>query len=86
MMNQMHATNNRIRRNVNEMSTGGNLNEGSRGGHGRGGRGGSRYGNRSGRSNGRTCTDSKMITLTDGKRIEYHASFNFPCHVYMKMI
>jgi hypothetical protein len=26
-----------------------------------------------------------MITLTDGSQIEYHASFNFPRHVYMKM-
>jgi hypothetical protein len=26
-----------------------------------------------------------MITLTDGTQIEYHASFNFPRHIYMKM-
>jgi hypothetical protein len=26
-----------------------------------------------------------MITLTDGTQIEYHASFNFPRHVYLKM-
>jgi uncharacterized protein YlxW (UPF0749 family) len=26
-----------------------------------------------------------MITLTDGSQIEYHASFNFPRHVYLKM-
>lgn len=26
-----------------------------------------------------------MITLTDGTQIEYHASFNFPRHTYLKM-
>jgi hypothetical protein len=26
-----------------------------------------------------------MITLTDGTQIEYHASFNFPRNVYLKM-
>jgi hypothetical protein len=26
-----------------------------------------------------------MITLTDGSQIEYHASFNFPRHTYLKM-
>jgi hypothetical protein len=26
-----------------------------------------------------------MITLTDGTQIEYHASFNFPRHMYLKM-
>ena len=26
-----------------------------------------------------------MITLTDGTQIEYHASFNFPKHTYLKM-
>jgi hypothetical protein len=26
-----------------------------------------------------------MITLTDGSQIEYHTSFNFPCHTYFKM-
>jgi hypothetical protein len=26
-----------------------------------------------------------MITLTDGQKVEYHASFNFPKHVYMKI-
>jgi hypothetical protein len=26
-----------------------------------------------------------MITLIDGTQIEYHASFNFPKHVYLKM-
>ena len=26
-----------------------------------------------------------MITLTDGMQVEYHASFNFPRHVYLKM-
>lgn len=30
-------------------------------------------------------SDSKTITLTDGERIEYHASFNFPRHVYKRM-
>ena len=26
-----------------------------------------------------------MITLTDGTQIEYHASFSFPRHVFLKM-
>lgn len=26
-----------------------------------------------------------MITLTDGTQIEYHASFNFPRHTFLKM-
>jgi hypothetical protein len=26
-----------------------------------------------------------MITLTDGSQVEYHASFNFPRHTYLKM-
>jgi hypothetical protein len=48
-------------------------------------------GGRGGRNKGRgalprqTRTDSRMITLTDGSQIEYHASFNFPRHVYLKM-
>jgi hypothetical protein len=29
--------------------------------------------------------DSQMITLRDGTQIEYHASFNCPRHVYLKM-
>ncbi|KAI2507357.1 hypothetical protein MHU86_7077 [Fragilaria crotonensis] len=78
---QMGVVQNRARRQVNEVSTGG---RGSRGraGFGRGGRGGRQGGRGRG---GRQRNDSRMITLTDGTQIEYHASFNFPGHVYMKM-
>ncbi|KAI2511631.1 hypothetical protein MHU86_2697 [Fragilaria crotonensis] len=79
---QMNATHNRTRRNINEVTTGRGRSSG-RGGHGRGGRGG-RHGGRGGRGT-KTRTDSRMITLTDGTQIEYHASFNFPRHVYLKM-
>ena len=74
-----------MRRNVNEVSTGGRGRGGAaRGGHGRGGRGG-RHGGRGGKG-GRQRTNSKIITLTDRTQIEYHASFNFPRHhVYLKM-
>jgi hypothetical protein len=87
MVNQKHppqvgAAQNRTRRNVNEVTsnsgrggrgrTGSNRNS-QRGGRGRGGRG------------GRTRSDSRMITLTDGTQIEYHASFNFPRHTFLKM-
>lgn len=76
----MNAANNRTRPQVNEVSTG----RGSRG-PGRGGRGG-RHGRGGNRGNTRTRTDSRMITLlTDGTQIEYHASFNFPRHVYLKI-
>ena len=78
---QMNATN-RSRRNINEVTTGGRGKASGRGGHGRGGRGG-KHGGRGNR--GKTRTDSRMITLTDGSQIEYHASFNFPKHVYLKM-
>ena len=54
------------------------------GGFGRGGRGG-RHGGRGGRGPTKTRTDSRTITLTDGTQIEYHASFNFPRNVYLKM-
>ena len=79
---QMGVVQNRARRHVNEVSTGG---RGSRGraAFGRGGKGG-RHGGRGGRG-GRQRTDSRMITLTDGSQIEYHASFNFPRHTYLKM-
>ena len=88
MVNQKHppqvgAATNRTRRNVNEVMSG----RGSRGrgGSGRGGRGG-RLGRGGNRGAGRqTRTDSRMITLTDGTQVEYHASFNFPRHVYLKM-
>ena len=87
MVNQKHPpqmnANKTVRRNVNEVSTGGRGKGGARGGHGRGGRGG-RHGGRGGKG-GKQRTDSKMITLTDGTQIEYHASFNFPRHVYLKM-
>ena len=33
----------------------------------------------------RTRTDSSIITLTDGQKVEYHASFNFPRHIFQKM-
>ena len=62
---QMNAANNRMRRQVSEVSTG--------------------CGSRGHRGNTRMQTDSRMITLTDGTQIEYHASFNFPRHVYLKM-
>jgi hypothetical protein len=81
---QMGVAQNRSRRHINEANTGGRGNRG-RAGFGRGGRGGRN--NRGGRSGGarQTRTDSRMITLTDGSQIEYHASFNFPRHVYLKM-
>ena len=76
---QMGTVQNRARRHVNEVSTGGRGSRG-RGGFGRGGKGGR------GRGGGQqTRTDSRMITLTDGSQIEYHASFNFPRHTYLKM-
>ena len=78
---QMNATHNRTRRNINEVTSG--RGRSGRGGYGRGGRGG-RHGGRGGRGT-KTRTDSRMITLTDGSQIEYHASFNFPRHVYLKM-
>jgi hypothetical protein len=84
---QMGAAQNRTRRNVNEVVTagrGGGRNT-SRGGHGRGGRGARGFG-RGGRGGvRRSRTDSRIITLTDGTQIEYHPSFNFPRHVFMKM-
>ena len=80
---QMGAVQNRTRRQVNELTTGRGAR--GRGGGGRGGRGG-RHGRGGNRGNARqTRTDSRMITLTDGTQIEYHASFNFPRHIYMKM-
>ena len=86
MVNQKHppqvgAATNRTRRNVNEVCSGhGRFQGGGRGGRGgRHGRGGNRGAVR------QTRTDSRMITLTDGTQIEYHASFNFPRNVYLKM-
>jgi hypothetical protein len=79
---QMGAVQNRVRRQINQTNTGGRNSRG-RGGFGRGGRG--ERGSRSGGCGKRTQTDSRMITLTDGSQIKYHASFNFPRHVYMKM-
>ncbi|KAI2502013.1 Reverse transcriptase (RNA-dependent DNA polymerase) [Fragilaria crotonensis] len=78
---QMGVVQNRARRQVNEVSTGGRGSKG-RAGFGRGGKGGRQGGRGRG---GRQRNDSRMITLTDGTQIEYHASFNFPRHVYMKM-
>ncbi|KAI2505807.1 Reverse transcriptase (RNA-dependent DNA polymerase) [Fragilaria crotonensis] len=81
---QMGAAQNRVRRNINETNSGrGARGQSVRGGHGRGGRGG--RSSRSGRGNvQKTRSDSRIITLTDGSQIEYHASFSFPRHVYMK--
>ena len=80
---QMGVAQNRTRRHVNEVATTGRGR--GRGGFGRGGRGG-RQGGRGGRgTHHQTRTDSRMITLTDGSQIEYHASFNFPRHTYLKM-
>ena len=82
---QMGAAQNRVRRTVNEFSSGRGSRGTYRGGFGRGGRHG-RHGNRGGRGTPRqTRTDSRTITLTDGTQIEYHASFNFPRHIFMKM-
>ncbi len=82
---QMGAAQNRVRRNVNKATTGqsGRVN---RGGFGRVGRG-VRLGGRGGRGTPRQTrtADSRTITLTDGTQIEYHASFNFPRHIFMKM-
>ena len=87
MVNQKHPPQmnaNRVRRNVNEVTSGRGGGRGNqRGGGGRGGRGG-RHGGR-GTRGGRVRSDAKTITLTDGMQIEYHASYNFPRHVYLKM-
>ncbi|KAI2492530.1 hypothetical protein MHU86_22012 [Fragilaria crotonensis] len=83
---QMGAAQNRIRRNINQIHAGrGSRGQStSRGGYGRGGRGG-RGSGRGGRGNiQKTRNDSRIITLTDGSQIEYHASFSFPRHVYLK--
>jgi len=91
---QMGVAQNRVRRNVDEVSTGrhgrGHNNRAgrglsNRGGHGRGGRGAGRGRGGRGGQHCQTRTDSRMITLTDGTQIEYHASFSFPRHVFMKM-
>ena len=69
---QMNA--NRVRCNVNKVTSrkGGKCNQ--RGGNGDcGGRG------------GRGRSDAKMVTLTDRTQIECHGSYNFPRHVYLKM-
>lgn len=79
---QMGAVQNRTRRQINQATTGGRHSRG-RGGLGRGGRGA--RGNRVGGRGNCTRTDSRMITLTDGSQIKYHASFNFPRHIYLKM-
>ena len=88
---QMGAAQHRVRRNVNEVSTGagrgGRGQTGSviHGGHGRGGRGGRRGRGGRGQNLRQSRTDSRMITLTDGSQIEYHPSFSFPRHVFLKM-
>jgi hypothetical protein len=81
---QMGAAQHRVRRNVNEVSSG-RGGRGGRGGHGRGGCGG-RHGGRGGRGTPhQTRTDSRFITLTDGQQIEYHPSFKFSRDVFLKM-
>jgi hypothetical protein len=81
---QMGVAHNRARRQINEASSSiSGRDARGRAGYGRGGKGG-RQGGR-GRSGRQTRTDSRMITLTDGSQIEYHASFNFPRHTYLKM-
>ena len=40
---------------------------------------------RSSRHQQKTRSDSKWITLVNGQRIEYHASFKFPNHIYSQM-
>ncbi len=79
---QMNAANSRTRRDVNEVST-----ERSSRGRGCGGRGdrGERHDKGGNRENTRTRTDSRTITQTDGTQIEYHVSFKFPRHAYLKM-
>lgn len=82
---QMGAAQYWVRQNVNEVSIG-NGRHGGCGGFGQGGRGGRNYTGHSGHGPPRkTRTDSRFITLTDGTQIEYHASFNFPRHVFAKM-
>jgi hypothetical protein len=90
MVNQKHppqigAAQNRVRRNINKTNAGrGSRGQSGRGSYGRGGRGG-RGSSRSGCSNNqRTRNDSRIITLTDGSQVEYHASFSFLRHVYLK--
>lgn len=83
---QMGAAQNRVRRSINETSANRGGRGQGRGGYGRGGRGGhaAGRGGRSGQQPRQSRTDSRIITLTDGSQIEYHASFSFPRHVYMK--
>lgn len=80
---QMGAAQNRVRRMI-EVTSG---QEGTWncGGHGRGSRGG-RHGSRGGSETPfQSRTDSRNISLTDGQQIEYHVSFNFPQHIFLKM-
>ena len=65
---------NRSRRHINGLYGRG---RGARGG--RGGRGRGREGQK------RPRADAITITLTDGRELEYHASYNFPPHVYRLM-
>ena len=78
---QMNVTNNETRCNISEVTSG--RGRSGQGGYGCRGRGG-RHGGRGGRGT-KTRVDSRMVTLTDGTQIEYHASFNFPRHVYPKV-
>ena len=81
----MGAAQNREQRSINETSANRGGRGQGRGGYGRGGRGGrnSGRGGRGGQPR-QSRTDCRIITLTDGTQVEYHASFTFPRHVYMK--
>ena len=82
---QMGATQNCVRRNVNEASYGLGS-RGVHGGYGRGGCGNWGHGHgRGGRSTTCTRADIHAGCLTDGHQIENHASFNFSRHTFMKM-
>ncbi len=79
----MGAAQNWVRRNINQANLGrGGRNQGQ-GGYGRGGCGGHGMGC-SGWGAQRIWSDSRMITLTDRSQVEYHPSFSFPQHVYLK--
>jgi hypothetical protein len=81
---QMGAAQKSVRRYINETNSGrGARGQSVRRGHGRGGQGGQSSRSRRGNVQ-KTRNDSRIITLTDGSQIEYHASFSFPRHVYMK--
>ena len=82
---QMGAVQNRVRRSIKETSANRGGRGQDRGRYGRGGRGGrtSGRGGHGGQPR-QSRTDSRIITLTNGSQIEFHASFSFPRHVYIK--